>query len=320
MVGLNSRFVVLLFTVTIPSRGFVASNAEEPVTLTATFDRMAVVYGDIEALRTEMGKPKRNHLNMRATNASRHDVYFQGLALYALADRLCFEITGDSQALERANPDRDIEAVDVWEIVDAAATKIRRVRQHLSVTDDIARSPRAAVTLDDLFLWINEECRQLNLLLDRPFAPVDVYQQLTTAMAYTTALRARFPGQRIPKTPEYVRGKTPRDVYVMLLECHGIVQDVGEILGITTLSLSVASEDLAEIGPGDVYGLASLLVAEVSYLYHLSGTGTSVRMAYYPGLTFPSHVYQRARLLNVQLDEFISLLREKSTSVKDVAR
>ena len=62
--------------------------------------------------------------------------------------------------------------------------------------------------------------RQLNLLLERRFAPSDVYMQVTQAIGYAARqLAHNRDAMRIPDTPPFERNKQPGSVYFRLVNC-----------------------------------------------------------------------------------------------------
>ena len=74
------------------------------------------------------------------------------------------------------------------------------------------------------------------------------------------------------------------------------------------LTLRSREENLAQLTPSDVYDMATLLVSELAYLWAQLDDAAVPRPAYYPGSRFPSHVYQRAGLLERQLSDLAALV------------
>ena len=58
-----------------------------------------------------------------------------------------------------------------------------------------------------------------------------------------------------------------------------------------------------DVTPSDVYDVASLLVSELAYLHARLPNAGAPRSSYNPGDKLPSHVYQRAGMLERQLSE-----------------
>jgi hypothetical protein len=69
------------------------------------------------------------------------------------------------------------------------------------------------------------------------------------------------------------------------------------------LLLEPNAENVARFTSSDIYDVATLLVSELAFLWRQLEDVEPPRPAYYPGVRFPSHVYQRAELLERQLLE-----------------
>ena len=72
--------------------------------------------------------------------------------------------------------------------------------------------------------------------------------------------------------------------------------------------LKLEGEMREGVTPSDVYDMATLLISELDYLWTHAENAVSPRPAYYPGRKLPSHVYQRAGLLERQLAELEKLV------------
>jgi hypothetical protein len=157
-------------------------------------------------------------------------------------------------------------------------------------------------TPSDVFVSVIEANRQLDLLLDQRLGPSDVFQETTLAIGYAARLLARFPGQsRIPEPPPFERQKFPADVYRRLLGCFDIVHLVMKDSGFDAIELHSSEAGFAWVSTGDTYELASLIVAELSYLQSQIPAARAPHNVYYPGRKVHAHVYQRAGILEAQL-------------------
>jgi hypothetical protein len=67
------------------------------------------------------------------------------------------------------------------------------------------------------------------------------------------------------------------------------------------MQMQVEAQSLSWVTPTDTHELASLLVSELAHLHKKLPTAREPRNVYYPGRKFPSHVYQRAGILEDQL-------------------
>ncbi len=278
-----------------------------PIAPSDVHARVMLLQQDLELVRYEMGKPKRLEGGGRIAGVAPREVYFQALTLFRKANRLSFEHTREIVD-DLPRPDGEIKPADVLAVVNNALGRIRQVQDKLGINHAVApEAPDPSKTPDDVILAILQASQQLNLLLDQPFSPAEVYQQLTLAIGYTARLRAQFPGDRIPETPVFESGKRPSDVYRKLLNCFAIVRRIAGESNLSMLSLEVHEGNLANAIPSDVYDVATLLVSELTYLWEQLDDVPPPREAYYPGRRFPSHVYQRALLLERQLLELEQL-------------
>ncbi len=120
-------------------------------------------------------------------------------------------------------------------------------------------------------------------------------------------MRARFAGDRIPDPPLFERGKRPLDVMNRLIECFGSIERIATRSDLSMLKLEGEVRDA--VTPSDVYDMATLLVSELFYLWSRVDDAVAPRPVYYPGRKLPSHVYQRAGLLQRQLVEIENLAK-----------
>ncbi len=275
------------------------------------FVRVELVRQELELIRLEMGKPGGVEEHITVSNAAPHDVFFQALTLFRKANRLCYEQTRNDTAEPRA-PDGRIDPEHVYGVVNAALDRLRRVKQKLGIEENAEAPERNPATKPtDVFRSIVPVNRQLNLLLDRQFAPSDVYQQLTLAISYASRLLALFPGAtRIPPAPPFERRKRPADVYDRLIDCHELLRGINKQLNITMVDVNRAGKDTDKIAPSDVYDIATLLVSELALIHAQSPGAAAPVNSFYPGRKLPSHVYQRAGILQTQLLELEKRLRE----------
>ncbi len=269
--------------------------------------RLMVLRAELEKIRFEMGKPLPEPRLAAVSNVAPREVYFQVSTLFRKSNRLSFEHT--REVADPPLPPRDpILPGDVLIVVDSALDRIARVKAHLGIAEaSAALLPDPSKTPTDVLYATLAANRQVNLLLDQPFSPAEVYQQLTLAIGYAARLRSRFPGDRIPDAPPFERGKRPADVMRKLFECFGSIERIAAQSDLSILKLEGEVQDPTT--PSDVYDMATLLVSELVYLWSQAEDAVPPRPAYYPGRKLPSHVYQRAGLLQQQLSELEELVK-----------
>ncbi len=266
------------------------------------FVDVAVVRAELEQIRFLMGRPPGGPPIVRVSSAAPHEVYFQALALWRKADRLCFEQTRQREP-EPDLPAAPIQMSDVKTVVKMAQGRLSRIKQQLDIDEPVVPpSSNINHTATDVFHELVYANRQVNLLLDRQFAPEDVFQQVTVAVAYAARLlETHSRVENLPDPPAHEPGKRPVDVYRRLIECFPSIQRIAAASGLSVCKLQVEESMLEEVEPSDVYDLASLVVAELAYLHSRADDAQVPREVYYSGRKFPSHVFQRAGLLQQQL-------------------
>lgn len=264
--------------------------------------RAQQLLAEADLIRAELGRSRDARPLPTITGAEPREVYFGALALFRKADRLGLELAGDQlDELPEAPAIDKVAPKDVLAVLDAAHGEITNVKARLGISKNAEVPARdASKTPSDVLQAVIAVNRQLNLLLENPFTPSDVYEQVSWASLYAGRL-LKAKGAAASTSPEYQRGKRPSDCYDRLLGCLDLVRAALKSGGKSALEISARGE--TDAVPGDVFDLASLVLAEVAYLH---GTTSGVT-APYPfevqsaSRRVPSHCYQRIGLLEAQL-------------------
>lgn len=194
---------------------------------------VSAVRSALEELRFVMGRPECRESEMNVTGAAPREVYFQALTMFQKADRLCFEHTRE-RAEPPTLPSGEIRPGDVQEVVDVALKCVQRVNSKYDL-----KTAKPLGELDetkqptDVFRSIVQANRQLNVMLERRFAPEDVFQQVTRAIGHTSRLLEAFPNAETRyDEPVFEAGKRPADVYRRLLSCFERIRGIAQLSGI----------------------------------------------------------------------------------------
>ena len=219
-------------------------HAQQPkVTPSHVYQHVGLVRSSIELIRLEMGKGVVPAPMIEVSLAEPRQVIFQALTLFRKADRLAFEHTGE-RVLEPSVPTGEIEPADVFAVVEQARDRVAQVTASLGITQEPKPAPlQTGLSPSQVFSAIVTANRELNQLLDRPFAPADVYQEVTKAIAY--ASRLLDTSERVatpPEPPPLERRKRPHDVYHRLLECYAGVHEVGKRSDVPMLELKIGGK------------------------------------------------------------------------------
>ncbi|MEE8104660.1 MAG: hypothetical protein V3T86_03900 [Planctomycetota bacterium] len=279
---------------------------------------------ELELIRLEMGKPAGRPSALKVKNAAPREVLFQALTLFRKTKRLCFEQLREHIEMPEVHRGK-IRPAQVHAVVDKVLTRLQNLKAGLGIKEKSEKTPRdASKTPTDVFRSIGEANRQLNVLIEKPFSPSDVFQQVTLGVGYAARLLARFPGAtRIPAAPKFERRKRPDDVFRRLVSCFERCRAIAESAGLPLLELEAKRTE--GLSPSDVYDVASLVVSELAYLHAQLKDSPPPREVFQPGTKFPAHVYQRAGLLEsqlIQLEEVVGknpdwLTQAQGTAVGD---
>ena len=274
--------------------------------------KVSLILRELDLIRLEMGKPKSRRELVLVNDAAPHEVYFQALTMFEKTDELCFEQIRRREAVP-TRPQGKIQPSDVLVVVDLVTEMLAKLKSQLSISDESKATPRdPSKTPTDVIVAIAQANQQLNLLVERKFTPSNVYQQVTLAVSYGSTLLASFPeATRLPEEPDYEPRKTPADVFRKLLDCYQRIRRIASASDVKTIRLKVPEEVIQSATPSEVYDIASLLVSELAYLHSLRGDLKPPRRVFYPGRIYPSHVYQRAGMLETQIEQLEAFVRDQ---------
>ena len=266
----------------------------------------------IDKLGLFMGIQEPDPFGVNITNAAPYDVYSQARILLIKANRLSFELIRkhrDSPVF----PKDIIRPAEVKAMVVEVLAIISEVCQelHLSaVYPDIEFDQ--ATTPSDVYMATMKANRHLNTLLERRFAPDEVYKVVNLAIGYAANMLAQYPGaERIPKKLLYEKNKKPIDVYCRLHNCLLQIIKIYQVDGFDILEIDISDIQEKNISPSDVFDMASLIVARLDYLHKKNNISRQPRETYFPGRKFPSDVYQQAGILEQQLSNLLSYVEKK---------
>lgn len=274
--------------------------------------RSLLVGAELDLMCREMGIAKIAPRDLEISGAAPREVFYQAVTLSQKADRLVFEFTGSVAGAREIPNAGSIRPAHVWRRIDAALGQILLIKAHLGIREKSVEPPQdEGVTPTEVYLAILQLNRQMNLMLQEQFSPSDVFQETTLATNYAARLLSVFPGaERRPDPPAFERGKYPPDVYRRLTEISGHLQEIFETSELEMMELHVSEENIQNATPSDVYDIASLLVSELSYLHDQCQAVQPPAEAFYPGRKFPSHVYQRAGILEAQIEDLLERVND----------
>jgi len=258
---------------------------------------------EVDLVRQEMGRAKVAPIGFQVIQASEAAVYESGLTLHRKADLLTAETTrqrGIPISLVTGAPGR----ADCISVVSAALARVRVLKSALGITERSVMPSNPPVSTGDVLRDIIRANRELNGLMDRRFAPSDVYAEVTVGISYAARLLSRHPGARqIPTAPEFERRKRPLDVLRRLLRCLEIVAPLVRDAGAELVALKLPDQMDVVVAPSDVFDVAVIVTGALRATYVHSSDNAVVRRVFHPGRKLPAHVFQRVGLLERQLVE-----------------
>ena len=286
------------------------SVAMATITTADVLARVELLRADLNLIRVEMGQPKDKRTEIAVTNVAPREAVFQALTLFRKAGHLRFEVTGNVTSEQQITLPRDIRPIHVWKIVNAAYKRVLIVKRKLGIRGQI-EEPRQddSVTPSDLFRAIVQASRQFDVLFMQGVSSDNTLQQVTLATNHMARLLEQFPGAiPFPAIPAFEHGKRPVDVQNLLVKALVNISVIAEGSGIETLKLEISKPDLADnatdtISASDVFDMAIILVSQLAYLHAQLQHTDPPAVGLDPGYKVPAHVYQRTKLLLLQLTE-----------------
>ena len=260
------------------------------------YGRAQRLLAEVGLVRDELGRGEDHRPAFAASDVPPRACYFAALAVWNQTDRLAAEVgVGGGRIVVAPAPAAAIMPGHVLEVIHGVLARVEEIKVRLGVVE---RVPEPALELErepaDVLATLVKVSRQLALLLERPFAPGDVFTVVALASTYATRIGGTAESQ------PFERRKQPRHCYARLLACHNLAAERLRARGDKVMTLRGVPSDVV---PGDCYDLAHLVLCEVVYLHAITGVAAPVG-AFEAGATghrLPAHVDQLARTLEIQL-------------------
>lgn len=262
----------------------------------------------MERIRAALGTPKVDQASLNFSFATEREIFHQARTLYRNANQLCFEKT-QYRSLPIPVPYEAIQSRHIIQLLTSIRDRLVCVLGRLRADVLIPVVPQPpTVTPRELFRSISRATHQLGAMLEERISPTLVFRQVTLALSYATRLRETLPGPTMPVEPRYISTAVPADVFAVLLRCHGLVSSIGQQHGQTIPDILGAQT--GTLRPHHVYDLATIVLAEIQYLHGLIGAAAQPYPVPFPKEKRPPDVYQRVRLLELQLGSYIEASRD----------
>jgi hypothetical protein len=259
------------------------------------YARAQQLIGELHAIRTEMGRSEDTRPIPEITNAQPRECYFVALAVWHKTERLANELGAKpARAMPPAPSPRDALPGHVLQLIDGALEQVAEIKQRLGITETVREPPiESARVPSDVLGVLLHATRDLSRLMERPFAPTDVYRVVSLASAYAARMGGR------PAAAPFQRGRRPADCYAQLERCLKVITGVIAKRDQPALDERGTPPD---VQPGDVYDLAMIVLGELAFLHSLGSHAPVQPFESAPeGVRLPAHVHQLASILEAQL-------------------
>jgi hypothetical protein len=269
------------------------------------------VADDVELIREVMGRPYDDSPRLPASEVTPLELFFTSRTLFRKANQLAQQLNLADATSAPPAPPEGVGVREIFELIDAASGQIGLVKQGLGITIELEPLRRqSGISITGIFMTIIDTNRQLNLLLDEPIQPADVFAQTDLVNSFAGGIIERLaPGLEPIPLPPFETHHTPAEVYSKLLRCLDLVNRIASrVEGASIMSLSSRRNIPDDIEPGHVYDIAVIIVADIATLATALGAGGASLDLPVPDRIFPTEVFQRASLLEQQLIRIEELL------------
>lgn len=269
----------------------------------------AMVAEEVELVREFMGRPFDDSPRLPASDVSQHVVYFQAQSLFRKLNQLAQEQAGVERVAAPPVPLGALTPADTIVVVEEALAQIRRVKRALSIETEADVFPPTGSSATGTFMTLLDINRQVNLLLEEPPRPPDVFGQVTLSSVFAAGVLAHLgESETLPPAPPFDGYKRPADVYGVLLRCAEILGRIGDETGAPTLHISTRRNIPDDIEPGHVYDISTILVGGLALVSSMLEAEDVYPNLETPERIFPTQVYARANVLLQQLEQIEQLL------------
>ena len=269
----------------------------------------AMVAEEVELVREFMGRPFDDSPRLPASDVSQHVVYFQAQSLFRKLNQLAQEQADAERMAAPPVPEGELTPADTIVVVEQALDQARAVKRALGIETEADVFPPTRSSATGTFMTLLDTNRQVNLLMDAPPRPPDVFGQVTLAAVFAAGILSHLgESEFLPDAPPFDGYKRPADVYGVLLQCAEILGRIGDESGAPTLHISPRRNIPDDIEPGHVYDISTILVGGLALVSSMLDAEDVFPTLETPDRIFPTQVYARANVLLQQLEQIEELL------------
>jgi len=263
------------------------------------------VADELELVRERMGRPYDDSPRLPVSAVTELELYFQTQSLLGKANQLAQELAGAAPRSQGPIPSGEIDANDVYALLDDALAQIRVAAEAIGITERATFEQRVtSIAATGVFLVVIDINRQLNQMLRVPIGNADVFEEVSAAITSAAAVLGTYPGTTpIPEPPPFDGYKRPADVYQRLTEAMDVMIRVAPKIGVPVLGLSPRRSVSDDTEPGHAYDLARFLVADLAAFADARDAPRARVALPVPKHVFATEVYTHAGILLRQLEQ-----------------
>ena len=263
------------------------------------------VADELELVRERMGRPYDDSPRLPVSAVTELELYFQTQSLLGKANQLAQELAGAAPRSQGPIPSGEIDANDVYALLDDALAQVRVAAEAIGITERATFEQRVtSIAATGVFLVVIDINRQLNQMLRVPIGNADVFEEVSAAITSAAAVLGTYPGTTpIPEPPPFDGYKRPADVYQRLTEAMDVMIRVAPKIGVPVLGLSPRRSVSDDTEPGHAYDLARFLVADLAAFADARDAPRARVALPVPKHVFATEVYPHAGILLRQLEQ-----------------
>jgi hypothetical protein len=263
------------------------------------------VADELELVRERMGRPYDDSPRLPVSAVTELELYFQTQSLLRKANQLAQELAGAAPRAPGPVPSGEIDADDVYALLDDALAQLRVAAEAIGITERATFEQRVtSIAATGVFLVVIDINRQLNQMLRVPIGDAEVFAEVSAAITSAAALLGTYPGTiAVPEQPPFDGYKRPADVYERLTECMDAVIRVAPKIGVPVLGLSPRRNVPDDTEPGHAFDIARFLVADLAAFAEARDAPRMRATLPAPKHIFPTEVYAHAGILLKQLEQ-----------------
>ncbi|MFI5343290.1 MAG: hypothetical protein ACHQUC_03620 [Chlamydiales bacterium] len=297
------------------------SKPERAITIVDLYRQCEGIHQLMNQLTFAMGKKSKLHPQLIIENAQPRDVLLQSISIYNKANRLAFEYTRQTNPEMSTTDVNQTHLENIWNVLHQTLLIFYRLQPILDIKQPIKIDmPRTPITLTEVSKLLIELNQQIDDMGWTQASPAETFGALTKAIYLAAALLADSPEpQEIPDAPAFERGKTPEQVYRRLLTIMNMINLISERQHIPSMSIRVENLQAENIHPSDVNDMTYFIIARLESFYYLAHKKNKEIEIYYHGWKLPSHIFQRAGILEIQVQHLFDTIKNHPAWLKGAA-